>query len=469
MDSIPLSSPIPRELFWPRSHRTHGISPGLSFTPPTGKVWSLSDPVHGRIRFEYNDPAGGLVIKLIDTPWMQRARRIGQTANASAAFPSATHTRFTHVVGAAYCALLACDELYRNSDRSLRAQILQYRTEVVAAALLHDIGHLSGSHLAYKRLFPADKDVHEEIGLKILRGDKEISTILSAEGKNNTRIETVCAILSESESVPRWCRQLISGGGWNIDRGNWTYLDSVMCGIEAGKYNMLALIERLRISPEGELVMEEKGTPALETFFTARKELYRVVYQHPTALAADCIDGAIGRRARTLYSAKELPTDDPTLRTVLSAHSVRDLSVECLFKVTDSWWIAHCEAWREARDPILADLSRRYLDRDLLKPIPLPADKSRSERLVQRAVSETTRQGFKPEYYVEVAEARRSMAKDIKEAFSVIDQHGRVRPLPKVSQLFNGLSRGADQLTSRWLFVPKQVRTKLFPRKDALT
>ena len=60
----------------------------------------LRDAVHGLVAFEADEEL--VVPRLMDTPEMQRLRRIRQLGVANVAFPGAEHTRFAHAIGAAF-------------------------------------------------------------------------------------------------------------------------------------------------------------------------------------------------------------------------------------------------------------------------------------------------------------------------------------------------------------------------------
>jgi hypothetical protein len=59
----------------------------------------LRDPVHGLVTFERENER--VVPRLMDTPEVQRLRRVRALGVASLAFPGAEHSRFAHAVGAA--------------------------------------------------------------------------------------------------------------------------------------------------------------------------------------------------------------------------------------------------------------------------------------------------------------------------------------------------------------------------------
>ena len=107
----------------------------------------LRDPVHGLVSFESDEEQ--IVEQLIDTPEVQRLRRVRQLGVTSLAFPGAEHTRFAHAVGAAFVMKLLLARLRAiHGVLPVGQRVTEERArEALAAALLHDLGHGPLSHL----------------------------------------------------------------------------------------------------------------------------------------------------------------------------------------------------------------------------------------------------------------------------------------------------------------------------------
>ena len=91
----------------------------------------IKDPVHGYVEVE------DFALALLDSPPLQRLRYIRQLGFSYLVYPGANHTRFEHSLGTMFLADVAARR-FGLSDED--------RTLVVAAALLHDIGHGPFSH-----------------------------------------------------------------------------------------------------------------------------------------------------------------------------------------------------------------------------------------------------------------------------------------------------------------------------------
>ena len=97
----------------------------------------INDPVYGFVSIP-----SGFIFDLIQHPYMQRLRYIKQVSMTHLVYPGALHTRFQHVIGAMHLMQLAIDTL-RGKDVSISAE---EEEAVLAAILLHDIGHGPFSH-----------------------------------------------------------------------------------------------------------------------------------------------------------------------------------------------------------------------------------------------------------------------------------------------------------------------------------
>ena len=295
---------------------------------------TFADVAHQSISFSEEIPSQALVLELVNTPWFQRLRDISQTANTRLVYMFSEHSRFGHSLGVAYLADMLMDKL----SSHYADQVARFRSAVSVAALLHDIGHMApGSHTAFKTWFPDKPDTHEDISARVIKNDPVISKILARGGKDLS--DEVIKVLSESSDLPSWTWQIISGGGWNVDRGNWCIVDSILAGVSYGKYNIPALTESIVITPDGTLALNENRLDAMMHFAISRHAMYRQIYQHRAILATDTINKAIVMRARDL--GNKIPFADSYMKEVLCAASPEDLSLDTIFFMRESWWRYH--------------------------------------------------------------------------------------------------------------------------------
>src|SRR5947208_1233048 len=108
------------------------------------KVNLSSDPVYGYVQITKSDVPGDTCEQdLLDSPWLQRLRRIHQLQSAWWVFATAEHSRFQHSLGAMHLAGNWARHLYPTL-RQVHPQAPN--TGVVEetmrlAGLLHDVGH----------------------------------------------------------------------------------------------------------------------------------------------------------------------------------------------------------------------------------------------------------------------------------------------------------------------------------------
>src|SRR6478672_324950 len=134
------------------------------------------DPVHNIIRLRTESHEGELMMKLIDSSDFQRLRRIKQLGLGLFTYQGAEHSRFTHSLGAFHLMTRVLDrfgERYSIDPED--------RVAARAAALLHDVGHGSFSHVMEKVL----NFHHEHWTVQILRSSEtEIGSLLTSHSSD---------------------------------------------------------------------------------------------------------------------------------------------------------------------------------------------------------------------------------------------------------------------------------------------
>lgn len=413
---------------------------------------TFADVVHQSISFSPEDSAERLVLEVLDTPWFQRLRDISQTANTRLVYMFSEHSRFGHCLGVAFLAKLVLAKLSKSSTA-----VEEYRAAVLAAALLHDVGHLApGSHTAFKTWFPGQPDSHESLAEKVILNDKMIGAIL--DNHSRSLRQQIVSILAEADDVPPWTWQLISGGGWNVDRGNWSAVDSVLAGVAYGTYNIQALVDSIVITPEGHLALMENRLDAMMHFVVSRHAMYRQIYQHRVLLAADTLNKAVVDRARVLD--KDLPFADETMRAALAAKAVEDLSLETIFAMREAWWRYHLMRWAYSTDKILSDLSQRILNRKLFKTIRTHGSKN-TEEVREKATKALQSLGLDPRYYLHELSTLDVHAGDSKQSMLVQLDNGSAITLGQADALFNAMAADSRSSQKSWLAMPKEAKALL--------
>ncbi|UBF27925.1 HD domain-containing protein [Kovacikia minuta CCNUW1] len=352
------------------------------------------DPLHGAIALNSSDPTESLLIRLIDTPAFQRLRRVKQLGPASLTFHGAESSRFTHSLGVMAIARRAFDRI-----ASLYPQLHTYRPVVLVAALLHDIGHGPFSHVG-EDVFGTH---HEHWTCRILQEHPSIRDALDAF--DPTLIQQIEQVYLKQHPIPLvW--QLVSSQ-LDCDRLDYLMRDSYFTGASYGKIDLDRILMAMRYDPvTQQLVVVRKGMAAIEHYLIVRYFMYAQVYNHPKNIAASWILAQAMVRARELLQIGQLQADD-TVSAWLgkvasdSTHSLDDrLSLADYLAADDGVFTYHMQRWQNNPDPILADLCRRFVDRDLFKALDvthLPAVEQQS--LLQKAHYWLANAGFAADYY----------------------------------------------------------------------
>src|SRR6266508_4408177 len=100
------------------------------------------DPLYNYIGVDRNRDKW--LLELLDTPEVQRLRRIHQLGVSYLTYPGADHNRLAHSLGVVHLMQQALRHL---NSISGDAQISRSSEPLLAAALVHDVGHGPFSHL----------------------------------------------------------------------------------------------------------------------------------------------------------------------------------------------------------------------------------------------------------------------------------------------------------------------------------
>ena len=233
-------------------------------------VAEIRDPVHGYIRITEEERA------IIDSPFLQRLRRIHQLAGAYMVYPGGVHTRFEHVVGTMHVAGLIAESI---ADKAgLDEEQIQ---ELRLAALLHDVGHGPFSHLFEEVLTEKTQLGHEDMSQRIVL-ESDIGEILEKYGTSPKRMSQLCV---GKQKTHAFMNEAIAGG-LSADIMDYLLRDSYFTGVEYGKVDIHRVIHSLDVMGD-HLVLDQAALYAFEALLIARYEMFKAVYFHRTVRAAE--------------------------------------------------------------------------------------------------------------------------------------------------------------------------------------
>jgi len=382
------------------------------------------------------------MIRLIDAPEFQRLRRIKQLGLGLYTYQGAEHSRFTHSLGALHLMTRILDRLSESFPIGAEDRIA-----VRAAALLHDVGHAPFSHAMEKTL-----GIHHE--------DLTIAAITSAETVINQTLSSHSAELPQrvasvvgGDFKPAALAQLVSSQ-LDVDRMDYLLRDSLMTGAKYGLYDLEWIINALQIDgPSDRVYVAARGVYAVEEYLQARYYMFRQVYFHRTLRSAEAVLRSALRRALELVGAGSPVWCAPgaSFAKVLQR---QPLTIAEYLQIDDSDVIFHLKQWQRDADPVLSDLSRRFVERKLFKAIDLDMPEDERSGFIKAARDVVVRAGFAAGYYFiedratdvpyygyytgEGAEERARIY--VEDGYA----HPKIREISEISEAVRGLRRGYE-------------------------
>lgn len=264
----------------------------------------IADPIYQYASFTVptpDFPSEKTEKELIDSPWVQRLRRIYQLQSARWVYPAAEHTRFQHSLGTMHMAGEFGKHLYPSLREVCRdVPSLNYLEELLRiAGLLHDVGHGPYGHFFDDNFLGRYNLTHEVLGQQIIT--RKLGRIISNIGRSPNGSFTDAerldpkqvALLIKMPAVgdvqhPRWLqllRQLFSGI-YTVDNLDYVQRDAYMTGFSLDIVDIARLRFYTFFTGNG-LTLHQAGISALSRFLNARLNLYTNVYFHRTTRALD--------------------------------------------------------------------------------------------------------------------------------------------------------------------------------------
>ena len=308
----------------------------------------IRDPIHGDI-FIPSD-----VRRMIDTRTFQRLRYIQQLATCHYAFPSATHTRFSHSIGAFHLAsrlTQGLQEIYPGVISALDQKLVTY------GALLHDIGHPPFSHMLENPEVFATYASHESWGKRLLMDDQAdlhqvLLDLIGASG-----LQRLVDIMEGNIEQPA-LHEMVSSQ-LDVDRLDYLLRDQRFTGVELGGFDIMRLFRSIRLTDEGRLAISRDGIPIVEAYLVTRWHMYYLVYFHRVTVLTQIYITRALQRARHLHLAGDLILSPPLHDLLLNDQ----LSPSKYAQLTDYPIMTALFEWSGHEDRQLSILTTRVIAR----------------------------------------------------------------------------------------------------------
>jgi len=314
------------------------------------------DPLYDYIQI---DKEKSWLLDLIDTPELQRLRYINQLGLSHFAYPGSNHSRFSHSLGVLHL-MLQCISYLEQDFYSYFKQL--DREALLAAALLHDIGHTPLSHVT-ECIFGD----HSSRTVNIIENPE--SNVYKVLCKRATSLPSKVSALIAKESVAEsWQKSLISSQ-LDMDRLDYLRRDSLCSGAEYGNFDCFRIVHTMQLKEKvikGKhrgifVVWPDKSKFALEEYIFSRFYMYQSVYFHHTTRGFEDLLVRVLKRAQDIAKknkifAKSLLTP---MKILLGGNGSMDsLKFQNL---TDHVLLTQVMIWQNDKDKILSDLSTRLL------------------------------------------------------------------------------------------------------------
>lgn len=382
----------------------------------------INDPVFGFIRV----PSGPL-LDIVNHPAFFRLTRIKQLGLASVVYPGAQHTRFQHSLGAFHLMTRATESLKRKGQFIFDSE----EEAVLAAILLHDVGHGPFSHVLENTL--TEGISHEDISLMIMqRMNDEMGGLL-----------TLAIKLFQGDYPKQFLHQLISSQ-LDVDRLDYLRRDSFFTGVTEGNIGSARIIDMLNVIDD-HLVVEKKGIYSIENYLVTRRLMYWQVYLHKTAVAAEHVLINALRRAKWLAGQGVELFASPSLHYYLyrevSRHDFEsdEQALEAYLALDDSDIWCALSVWQQHEDKVLSILARDFINRRIFRVE--VSDEPFSEEYVGQKVEEQARHwGLSTDdarYLVALKEVGKDMYNPLDDRIEILDKDGSIHDVTEVSDMLN--------------------------------
>ncbi|MDZ4659812.1 MAG: HD domain-containing protein, partial [Bythopirellula sp.] len=275
------------------------------------------------------------------------------------------------------------------------------KTQLLAAAILHDVGHGPFSHL-FEPLLGIN---HEEWSCRIIESNAtEVNRVLT---KHEIPVGDVVALIKEkNREKPPWQKTLLSSE-LDVDRLDYLRRDSYFTGAGYGHFDWYRILNTVSLVEKDSsmvLAWPDSAKFAIEEYIFARFYMYQNVYQHKTTRGFEKLIHAAWRRAEQLETERGAPQFIPEIQQFRNAKKESKETIEQYLALEDSTLVYQLIVWSRHPDSVLADLATRFVTRRKFKavndPVPEGAIDGVRETWEEALRELVKKKGYNlPEYY----------------------------------------------------------------------
>jgi len=403
----------------------------------------FNDPVYGFISVQDD-----FIFEIIEHPFFQRLRRIKQLGLTHLVYPGALHTRFHHAMGAMFLMGEAIEVL-----RSKGHKITEKEARAVnAAILLHDIGHGPFSHALENCIVYGLS--HEYLSNLFMERMN-----LEFKGKLQLAVD-----IFKNKYHKKFLHQLVSSQ-LDVDRLDYLKRDSFFTGVSEGVISTERIIKMLDVVND-QLVIEAKGIYSIEKFIVARRLMYWQVYLHKTVLAAEYLLIKILQRAKFLAEKNHELFTTPALKEFLyNRYGKKDFEniphlLNSFSRLDDFDIYASVKVWCDEKDPILSNLCRNLINRQLFhvdiqnKPFEIKYIKAIGQ-LVAKKLHLSLEEA---NYFVFTDKVENNAYNPASMKINILFKDGKIMDIAEASDQLN-ISVLSKTVTKYFLCYPKECKT----------
>ena len=259
-------------------------------SPPRAGEKYIRDPVHGSIVITAAEA------RILDSGPFQRLRGIFQLGLAWIAYPSARHSRFEHSLGVRYVAGCILDRLETVRGEPYRHE---QRATVLAAALVHDVGHgvfshaseaIIAEHPVYVGQIAGDDHPHEFAGASLIEREP-LRTRLIDIGADPALVAALVRqhpVDKERLAKAGFPSELLGviSGPLDADKLDYFARDAYFSGMRS-LVDLDRVLQTMTITDEGQVGLTLAGASALEGILYSRIDMHAHLYGHQKVLAGE--------------------------------------------------------------------------------------------------------------------------------------------------------------------------------------